>query len=175
MNHNDETITVPLDHLRRCQGGKNNQCRFLAVEGSDYCKLHGGASTAVANERKSIRNYQLTKFKAELERHANSSHIKDLRDEVGLLRMMLETKLNRIQDEADLMMQSQGISELITKINAVVTSMHALDAKTNQVLDKTTLITVATRMVEVISTELEDEPDKLERVSTNITQIIQTL
>ena len=157
---------------KRCE---HTNCVKRPVEGGTMCEMHGGVSQQQSMELKRIRNYQLNKFQAEVERHANSSYIKDLRDEAGIMRMMLEKKINAIKDETDLMLQTQSITEMISRIERLVVSMHALDSKTNQVLDKTILIDIATRMVNAIADELQDSPEKLDKISISMTQIIKTI
>jgi len=146
----------------RCQGRcANGQCPNKGLRKSDgtvypFCKVHGGYSSEASENKENYRNYQLTKFQARLQRHATSPQIKNLRDEVGILRMMLEEKLNHCSDANDLIMQSGAISDLVLKIEKLVGSCHKLEGSMNQLLDKQAILQFASEVITEISTEIRD-------------------
>jgi hypothetical protein len=146
------------EHPRRCQGrAQNDQCTIFAQEGSNYCPLHGGPATASAAEKASLRNYQLTKWQAHLQRHAGASGIKSLRDEIGILRMVLETRLETCKDATDLILHSGPISDLVAKIERIVVSCHKLEGAMGQMLDKTAVLQFAGRVIDIVALEVKDE------------------
>lgn len=164
----------------RCQGKcATGQCPNKGivlpsgVRGS-FCAVHGGASTVSAEQKQSYRNYQLTKFKARQERHATSPQIKNLRDEVGILRMMMEERLNKCRDDADLILQSGAISDLALKIEKVVGSCHKLEGSMNQLLDKQAILQFASEMISVISEEIKDSV-VLDRITNKLMVIMGRL
>jgi len=160
MAENIQRMEYPEDP-ERCQGiASNGQCLnkgLLMPDGTrtKFCTIHGQAQAKIA-ENQNVRNYQLTKFKARLERHATSPVIKNLRDEVGILRMMMEERLNRCQDDNDLLLQSGAISDLALKIEKVVGSCHKLEGSMNQLLDKQAILQFASEMISVIGEEVQD-------------------
>lgn len=99
----------------RCQAiGSKGQCHNKGVRLDEdsfgaFCRVHGGNATQQSFEVKKARNYRLTKYQAQLERQTDSSAIKSLREEIGILRMLLEEKLNRCPDMAGLLLESQQI------------------------------------------------------------------
>jgi len=162
----------------RCQGimPTKGQCQNMAAktEGGKYgqfCMAHGGNRFLQSEEKCSLRNYQLDKFKARLSRHADSPGIKSLRDEIAILRMVMEERLNRCKDETDLVLQSGPISDLVMKIDKIVGSCHKLEGSMGQLLDKQALLQFASEVVEIVCEEIEDEA-QMERIGNKIMQAV---
>ena len=172
MADNIEKAEFPEDP-ERCKGVcASGQCPNKGLRRSDgsvhdFCKVHGGFASEKSEIRDNLRNYQLTKFKARHDRHASSPQIKNLRDEVGILRMMMEEKLNKCADDNDLILQSGAISDLALKIEKVVGSCHKLEGSMNQLLDKQAILQFASEMIAVISNEIKD-PLVLDRITAKL-------
>lgn len=147
------------------------QCINKCLPPSQYCLVHGGNKARQAEEKNKLRNYQLTKFSARAAQMSQGSSVKNLRDEIGILRMMLETKLNALESENDLIIQSSSVADLIMKINILVNSAHKLEIGLNEVLDKETLIIMAEQIVDVIAGKIKDE-EILSQISNEIIDII---
>lgn len=167
----EEYTTKPMDgpdDPNRCQAVlKSHQCTLKAVPGSSFCPSHGGNTGALKQKAEEVRNYRLTKFHAQLQRHGTSNHIKDLRDEIGILRMLVEERLNQCQDTTDLMLHSSVVSDLVMKVEKLVTSCNRAELQLNEVLDKTQAIQFAKEIIEVVASKIEDE-DVLADISDEI-------
>lgn len=150
---------VADDDPNRCQGVKptQGQCNNKAIEGSQFCPAHGGnrGANELAKEKKFM--YQLTKFKARMADFATNPAIKGLREEIGVLRMVLETTINRCKDEHDLMLASTGISNMVCNIERMVTSCHKLEMNLGQLLDRNKAMLMADEMIQIITSEIKDE------------------
>lgn len=158
---------------QRCQAlGGAGQCQNKAEPGLKYCCMHGGSNQV---EQKKIRNYELTKLQARLERHADSPQLKSLREEIGLLRMLLETQLNKCETDIDLLTHSQSIGDLVCKVEKLVVSCHKIETGLGQVLDKTTLMTFASKIIDMLGTQLKDQPDVLDRLASDILTLVKTI
>lgn len=162
----------------RCQGiMAQGQCpnKGLLLDNgkrAQFCLVHGQVQDKTAiNE--SLRNYRLTKFQDRLQRHASSTKIKDLRDEVGILRMMMEEKLNACNDVNDLILQSSAISDLVLKIDKLVSSCHKMEGAMGQLLDKAALLQFASEMITIISEEVQDT-GALDRITTKMLERINS-
>jgi hypothetical protein len=164
-----ENITsVEADSPNRCQASsRTSQCKSPKVEGSDYCRMHGGASVEAAQKREGLRNYQLTKFNARLQQLGDSGEIKSLRDEIAILRMIMEERLNQCKDNMDLIYQSGPISDLVLKIERVVTSCHKLELSSGSLLDKQAIMQFGSELISLLSEEVKDETS-LARISEKI-------
>jgi len=146
---------------------------MFSVKGGNRCMMHGGNKQLEAKSNASLRNYQLTQFRAKLERHSTSDNIKGLRDEIGILRMTLETRLNQCNDEMDLLLHSGPISDLVLKIDRLVNSCHKLEGSMGQLLDKTAIIQFANVVIEIIGSEVEDQV-VVSRIAEKIIEGMQT-
>lgn len=159
---------VNEDDPMRCQAVTNKgQCLNKAVIQGGNCLVHGGNKQLESKAKESIRNYRLAKFQTELNRHATSPKLKSLNDEVAILRMLLEEQLNQCNDMYDLTLKSHIISDLVVKIEKLVKSCHNLEASLGGLMDKTSLLAFATKVIEVISGQVDDE-EILTKISDGI-------
>jgi hypothetical protein len=149
------------DDPRRCQntGGPGGQCRLVAVENSRFCPAHGGVATIKANARNELNNYRLQHHKARVIELGQSEGVKTLRDEIAILRLLVEERMNQCQTQTDLILNSGPISDLVSRIERVVTSCHKLEGSMGQLVDKQAILHFATRIVDIIAEELSTVPD----------------
>ena len=143
----------------------------LALPGCTFCICHGGGSQANANEQISKSNYQLTKWQAKLQRQRDSAGIKNLRDEIGILRMILEETLNQCGSEKDLILYSARISDLVSKVEKLVASCHKLEGSMGNLLDKGKILNFATQVVNIIG-EVFDDPERIDLAADRILSIL---
>jgi hypothetical protein len=148
------------DDPDRCQAvDANGQCRNKVVNvggvKSEYCPRHGGNRAINTAEKESIKNYQLGMWQARIDKGLASPNIKGLRDEIAILRMMLESRLEQCTSKTDLMLHTGPISDMIMKIEKVVSSCHKLEKNMGQVLDKSALLNFASKVIQIIGATLE--------------------
>jgi len=132
------------------------QCHNESVEGGTTCQAHGGCMQLAHANNLELRNFRLTKFRADIGRLANSDNIKSLRDEIGILRMILESLINRCGDVTELLINGAQIGDLVGKIEKLVASCHKIEGSTGELLDKQILIRFTDSVISVISTEVAD-------------------
>ena len=162
------------DSPHRCQAmeARGGQCMnqaMLISEGkyAKYCSIHGGTSEIRSEEKKSSNMYRLAKYGSRIGEFASHTQVKGLRDEIGILRMLLEERLNKCQDNDELLLSSNVLSDLVMKIQSVVSSCHKLEASMGQLLDKQQLIQFAESIITVICSEITD-PDMLAKLANKI-------
>jgi len=163
-DHRFERSPYPA-HPNRCvAAGVHGQCNNLGLKDGDgnylpNCLVHGGQGQLVNNKKKALQNYNITvaRWRRQLDEKKGSTEIKSLRDEIGLLRILLETRLNRCEDEHDLLLQSAAISDLIMKINMVVQACHKLESSMGHLLDKQAILQFAQVVINIISTSVTDD------------------
>lgn len=172
-----ERATQP-DHPERCQAVNNKgQCPNLGLrrengEGRfEYCLAHGGNKQREAAQRAGLRNYRLTKWNARLQQFGDAPEIKSLRDEIGILRLLMEQRLEKCKDAQDLILQSAPISDLVMKIDKVVTSCHKLEGSMGQLLDKQAILQFAQQVIGIVGDEVQDE-DQLARIANKIVEAL---
>lgn len=157
------------DDPRRCQAvSGTRQCHFQSEEGFDYCSHHSsGQRVKLKNDEK--KQYLLTRWRAEIDRFANHSQVKSLREEIGILRLLMQSTLERCKDQDDLMIYSSKIMELTQRIERVVETCHKMEEKTQFLVDKNQIVHLAEQILLIIS---EFVPDL--NVLTLIANKIQT-
>jgi hypothetical protein len=161
------------DSPNRCQGvSQQGQCWNNVVPGTTFCPLHGGPNQANVNAKKELRNYRLTKWQDRIGEKANSTGIKDLRDEIGILRIILEERLEHCKSEMDLILHSGPIADLILKIEKVVASCHKLEGSMGQLLDKQAILQFASEIITIVGDTLGDDVTKIEYVSNQILALV---
>lgn len=139
-----------------------------------YCRIHGGPGTQRAIEQDQTSNYLLTKWQNHLERQARSPNIKSLRDEIGILRMSLEIIINQCHTESDLVMQSQKISDMVVKVNKLVSNCHRIEGAMGELLDKKAIIQFANVIIGILTEEINDV-DLLTRVADRIMRSVVSI
>lgn len=160
---------VKLHHpSERCETTvANSQCPNCKSNGTSHCVLHGGHSSLQVKNAKAVRNYRLTKWKSRIGKYANSDAVKSLREEVGILRMMLEEMLSSCEDATDLLLYSQRMSDLVMKIEKLVTSCDRLENRMGLLLSKDSVLQLAATYVQIINTHVSD-PEIIESIGREI-------
>ena len=160
------------DAPNRCQTvNSKGQCQNEAVEGGTNCLAHGGNKQLESIAKAGLRNYRKSVWLARIGQHADNPGIKSLREEIGILRIILEERLTHCDTPLKLMMESQSIADLVMKVDHVVTSCHKLEDKLKLVVDKSQLIHFASVVVDAIASIVTDER-MMEAISTAIVSAI---
>lgn len=162
-------IRVAPDDPTRCKTVTAlGQCLNMATFG-DCCPMHARGLTKVA-EREEARNYRLGKFQARVNQFADSEKIKSLREEIGIIRMLIEEVLNRCTNTTELLLYAGKISDLIEQANRLVTSCHKLEMSTGMLLDKTAILQLGITIVEIVHKYVPEE--KLDVISDEIVHAV---
>lgn len=148
---------------RRCQSvmPTKGQCKMIRIEGSKFCHTHARAGNHhLVKER--VRNFRFTQFQARVNDFADSTEVKSLREEIGVLRIILEETINRCRDSTDLLMYSNKITDLVIKIDKTVNSCHKMEAQTGLLMDKQAALNAASIILGIIAEFITDEDDLAE-------------
>lgn len=114
--------------------------------------------------------YKIARFKQQIVDKVHNPRSKSLTEELAILRMALETLMNGIEDDAQLIAQSANIGDLIDKIAKLATGAQRLDMATGETLDKTQLAAFADHLTLLVSkTEMPD--DSRIKLQTGITDL----
>ncbi len=134
----------------RCQTTATH-CSCKKHMDSDYCLAHGGGSSQKAIETQATSKYRIQTYQARLKQQASHSGIKDLREEIGLLRMMIEARINACTSDTDLVIQSSAIAELVMKVDKLVNSCHRIESLTGELMDRTSLLEFASSIIDIVA------------------------
>jgi len=164
---------IDPDSPNRCQGiTKHGQCPFKKLPGSNFCQLHGGNALIQNKEKEELRNYRLSKFRKQIMELGNSEEIISLRDEIGILRLLIQEKIEHCADTSDLILVSGPLSDLIMKVEKLVTSCNRLEFKLGQLLDRSKVVTFAQAIVTILGKYIDDETT-LEKISSEISEALR--
>lgn len=167
----------------RCQGAiVGGQCPFkgrLTTSGqrAKYCERHIHQAHAEVSHSPPrvdpLRNYRFSiQFQPRIDELSSNEKIKNLREEIALCRMVLETIVNRCQDAYDLTMETERISKLVDQVNKLVVSCHKIEESTGQLIDKTVIINIGGMMVNILEKYVEDK-SKLDVIGREIYEAIE--
>lgn len=159
---------VPAEMCYAVIAGGSRQCFYQKEPGSNYCILHGGKDVL---EKKKVRNYNLQRYRQRVSELSDSEGIKSLREEIGIMRMMVEEILNMCDDTQDLLSYSQKITSMIGQIERLVNSCHKLESSLGFLLDKNTLLTISEQIINIINIHVKDEL-VIDDISEKIGQLI---
>lgn len=149
----------------RCEATlANGQCVNCKVPDADYCVTHGANSQLQKTNGDVVRNYRLRRWQQRVGEMADSSNVKSLREEVGILRVILEEMMNKCDDSIDLLLYSQRMSDLVMKIEKLVSSCDRLEGKMGLLLGKDSILQLAATYVQIINNYVAD-PETIEKIS----------
>lgn len=168
----DDIVKVSEENdPNRCQGvGPNGQCWCVALPNTKFCNFHTGGDRTASLKR----NYRLKQWQARVNEFADNSQVKNLREEIGVLRMLLEEMLAKCNSATDLMLHSQKIIQLVAQIEKLVVSCHKLEAATGILLDVDQVLRFADNFLEQLGRHVTD-PRVLEEMAETVPKIIQQI
>lgn len=173
MEKSDIERAPSPDHPRRCQAvNARGQCNNLASEGSSYCAAHGGNKAREAAAK--ATRYQNSVLGTKILLLTQDPEYKSLKDEVALLRALLQTVLESIHDAGDIIIHSGMIADLVSRVERTVVSCHKLDQSLGSTLDRGAILKFAGMIVDILSSELADT-EQLNRIAAKIANIIPEL
>lgn len=146
---------------------KTGQCPYIKQHDTDYCTMHGANKAVIKKQEATKRNYQLRNWKKRVEEFADNDQIKSLREEIGILRMVMEEFLNKCDDSTDLLMMSHRISDTAMKIEKLVVSCDKLEDRMGLLLSKRAVVQLAGQYVQIINNYVTD-PETIEKISVEM-------
>lgn len=164
-----ERIDAPDDPDRCQSNGGQGQCPFKGVLDIDgkrtkHCPRHTcGSATEfkpsyVGSGKDPLRNYRFSAvFQPRVDELAGSEKLKSLREEIALVRMVLEAIVNRCTDMYDLTLEAERIQKLTEQLNKLVQSCHKIEESTGQLLDKTVVINIGGMMINILEKYVPDK------------------
>lgn len=164
-----------------CQTVKGDgvRCTNLVCTNSRHCPMHGGNAGAQAYEKKSLNMYRLARYQQRMTEFAEHDKVKSLQSEIGILRMLLEEKMNACQTQMELTLAAGPISDLVLKIDRLVNSCHKIDNQLGNLLDKHRVQTLASTLLNIVNDVVSNceltEVQKGEVLSSIAEGFLQTL
>ena len=169
--HEVQRVTS-FDDPNRCQaGGRMGQCPMVKTPNSNYCPRHSGSLTEIRLAKKDTELYKLSVYKDRLAQFSTGDGVIGLRNEIGIMRILIEEMVNQIQGPNDVIIYSAKIGDLISKLNRLVTDAHKLEATLSSTIDASKLNQICDGIGEIIAPLLT--PDQLSSVAARIGLLIE--
>lgn len=156
--------------MKCTRSGPNGSCPLDAVEGSLFCEKH-------SNEAALRSNYVLADAKlAEKLSSKPGDVIYSLRDEVTLMRAMIEDRLNMAKSDAEKLVAYNQVAAWIGTVDKLVNSLNRLEKEVNSTLTKDALFEVARKLIQVIVEEVQHLPgheNVIDAISHRVVPVIE--
>jgi hypothetical protein len=108
------------------------------------------AGQASALKQEMVRQYNVTRWKSKMDHFSGHSEVKSLREEIGVLRLLMETALNKCDSEMDLLLYSNHISSMAMKIKEAVMAAQKLESAMGMLLDRAATMQLTGEIVDII-------------------------
>ncbi len=167
-------VTDPADP-RRCKGNfHHEQCWQIAEYGCDFCIAHGGRSKSQFEEK---RLYQLADLdnRRRLAELSGDDRIKSLREEIGLLRILIERTMNAARTPAELLSYSTSLNSMFLTAQKLVKSCHELEQSTGELLSKQAVIKLGQKICEIVIEELQGIEGHEEIIDRIVNRLFPTI
>ena len=150
--------------------GSRGKCSAPKVEGSDYCAKH-------SNEPDRIKGYRLSspELRERFEHHAGSALLESVRDEIILLRALIEDRLDAAASVAERINAFNTVRPALVDVVKCVETLSKLERQNNIVLGKEALQALNKEIVTILIGELETLPNYesiIDRVASRIASAI---
>ena len=164
-----ERVTDEADPDRCHAPSNDGQCMNRAEPGSHHCRAHGGQDLAKIEDK---RGYLLAKADEKTRLASISDElepVKELRDTIALLHLMIERRWNMVKSDADHLAACGPLNQMFQNMDRLVNSCHKIEQNLGALLAKNAILSLAKQMVEVIVEELEGI-DNYEYIVDRITE-----
>lgn len=168
-----ERVVDAHDPLR-CGGvgtASGDQCWFRVMPGTKNCILHGGSAIQAILRRKAKKLYEITKYRAKLDRLEGEGLevASRLTEELAILRMSLEAMVAR-GDEVEFSQNSSRIALLVREIRETLKVDQGQRRALGDVLDKVALAKLCDAIVSVMLKHVS--ADALPKVVDDVAQCL---
>lgn len=157
----------------RCEATVRNgvrtgeQCTKWAVEGRRFCKDHGGTGGRPPTTGRQSR-YVCEALGDSINKFRNDPDIKCIRDEIAVLRALLENAMTRITEEpASLLLFAPALEELCNNIGKQVERLVKIEDGLKLTVSVVDIHTMVNQVVEILTQEIDDE-DALAKIKKRL-------
>ncbi len=156
---------------RRCKGSiREGQCLNVAADGSDYCLCHNGVDRGPARR---LRKYLLASAEDQglLAKYADDDELKSLREEIALVRMMMQNTLASAQADVDKINAYSKVNTFLLTLERLMKTCHSLEQSLGQLVGKPALIRLGQQLCQIVVSRLEGVPNYEQLVDAIVTDM----
>lgn len=169
------TKETPIEDRCDFELTNGSRCGNMAEGGVSRCPLHGANMQLASQEHKSMRMYRLAKFQKKVEKFAGHKNLKTLNEEVAILRMIVEEKVNACDDMDDLMIVSGPVTEMIMKVQKLVESCDKLEMKSGSLLNKQQIQSLATQLMQEVAARINDFAEVKDLDQDDVSSLLEAI
>ena len=151
------------------------RCPNKALDGIDFCILHGGNKALQSKEKEMMYDWARTDFlkklKNQIPRFTHGPKKYDISEELGITRIMLNEILAKCEDANDLLRYNNQINNLIDKIERLIKSSLKVDEKLSLLISQDDVIKIAQGLVEIMQEYITD-PVMMNEIALKFEDII---
>lgn len=122
---------------------------MVAIEGSQYCPLHGGNAAVQSKVKESLYNFRVAAYNQRSKQFNEHDDLRSLNNEVGVLRIIIEETLNQCTTPELLIRHGGFLSDTIVKVEKLVTSCHKMERSLGVLLDQNSASQFAQEIVRI--------------------------
>ncbi len=147
------------DDPRRCQAvAKHGQCTHLAVAPSKYCKPHGLKGDVTLHKAR-VQHYRINDpaLQDSMKRQSELEEVRSLREEIHLVRSMIEMRLNLVDDEdrGAMLLAFSSVNTYMQTLEKLVSSCHRMEVSLGSLLTKAAIFSLGQEIVIILADELQ--------------------
>jgi len=167
-------VTDPADPRRCKHSFPHEQCWNEAPEPGKNCTAHGGRDMIEENEK---RLYQLAEVddRAKLAHFSTHERIKSLREEIGLVRLLIEKRMNLIKNEADLLAACGPLNSMFLTLEKLIKSCHSLEQSLGELLTRDTVVRLGQTLCNIVIEELQGMEGHEEVIDRIVERLFPTI
>lgn len=158
----------------RCEANNPFSCEkcreFLAIPGSAYCPRCKGPGE-LDLVRKGLYRFHSAEAQARLQGMKSHTEGRTLANEVALLRILLETQLNKCSTEYDLLTNEATISRLIENITKCLTANNKMEERIGELLTLEQVIMMLQSFFNMVIQYIPD-PEQQEKIAIELNAMI---
>lgn len=164
---------VGMSHPECCEDRNvNSQCEYRRVTGSRFCPVHAGGNAEKQMEKRELLNLKInTVWGDRAKEIAGKSSVKNLTDEIALMRVTLESMFNTIETPREMLLYVDKIDKMSNGIMKLIESWQKIQEKNKELLGRETVISIFDQLIEVIVANVSD-PDTLKKLADEAHGII---
>ncbi len=155
------------DDQNRCQGVTGDgQCQYLAGEGGKFCNYHSKGGVSRNKQKRDVERYliQDEELRKAYNRQKDDKGYLSLKEEIYLIHVLLEKRMNMIKDDATCMMAVGPVTQLVQRLESMKISLMKIQQQLGLVLGKDELRQLAHTIADILSEELDGIDDKEKRM-----------
>lgn len=148
------------------------QCPHPAMPGSRFCEAHNPRSEDLKLDQYLLSKRLLGDSPA---RHAAADEVKSLRTEIAILRAFVEKRINMMETDAEFVSAMSQMKDTFLAIEKLVSSCHNMEVKLGSLLSKTSLMSLAQKIIHIIDQNLAEVPgheELVEKIGIEIAEAI---